>query len=113
MPYIKLHRPHALGLARARQVASRWAEEAAKKFDLHCTLVEGEHADTVQFERSGVTGRLVVAADHFDLQARLGFLLGAFSARIEAEIERNLDALLAASDPSASTPSTLRAPRRR
>jgi len=32
-----------------------------------------------------------------DLEARLGFLLGAFSKRIEAEIEQNLDALLAAS----------------
>jgi hypothetical protein len=36
-----------------------------------------------------------VAADHFDLQARLGFLLGAFSKTIETEIQKNLDDLLA------------------
>ena len=40
-------------------------------------------------------GQLVVAADSFDLTARLGFLLGAFRERIEAEIEENIDALLA------------------
>jgi len=37
-----------------------------------------------------------IAADHFELDATLGFLLGAFSKTIEAEIERNLDDLLAA-----------------
>jgi putative polyhydroxyalkanoate system protein len=49
----------------------------------------------VEFTRSGVNGRLIVAADHFDLEAQLGFLLGAFSKTIEGEITKNLDALLA------------------
>ena len=44
--------------------------------------------------RAGVDGRLRVEADAFDLTARLGFLLGAFSGRIEAEIEAQLDKLL-------------------
>jgi hypothetical protein len=61
-----------------------------------CTVLEGEFSDTVQFTRSGVSGELVVGADHFALQARLGFLLGAFSERIEAEIEKELDTLLGA-----------------
>ena len=42
-----------------------------------------------------------MAADHFELQAKLGFLLGAFSKTIESEIEKNLDALLAKSKPVA------------
>ena len=58
--------------------------------------IEGETSDTVEFERMGVKGQLLVAADHFDLEAKLGFLLGAFSKTIESEIERNLDELLAA-----------------
>jgi len=45
--------------------------------------------------RSGVNGRLIVAADHFDLEAKLGFLLGAFAKTIEGEIQKNLDAQLA------------------
>jgi len=57
-------------------------------------VIEGETSDTVEFTRAGVNGRLIVAADHFDLDAKLGFLLGAFAGTIEREIEKNLDALL-------------------
>lgn len=96
MPDIKIHRAHQLGLAKARKVALQWAEDAEKKFDMECTILEGETSDTVEFTRSGVNGTLVVASDHFDLSAKLGFLLGAFSKTIESEIEKNLDALLAA-----------------
>jgi hypothetical protein len=44
-----------------------------------------------------VSGTLIVAADHFDLDAKLGFLLGAFAKTIENEIRKNLDGLLAKS----------------
>jgi putative polyhydroxyalkanoate system protein len=98
MPDINIHRDHKLGLAKAREVAWQWAEEVEKKFDMECTVIEGETSDTVEFCRSGVNGRLIVAADHFDLNAKLGFLLGAFSRTIESEIEKNLDGLLAKSN---------------
>jgi putative polyhydroxyalkanoate system protein len=94
MPDIKIHRKHTLGLARARKVAWAWAEDVEKKFDMECTVLEGDTSDTVEFRRAGVNGTLTVAADHFDLNARLGLLLGAFAKTIESEIERNLDGLL-------------------
>ena len=94
MPDIRIHRDHALGLKKAREVAWQWAEEVEKKFDMECTVLEGKTSDTVEFTRSGVNGTLIVAADHFDLNAKLGFLLGAFSKTIEGEIEKNLDDLL-------------------
>ena len=94
MADIRIHREHQLGLAKARKIAWTWAEQVETKFDMECTVVEGERSDTVEFTRSGVSGTLVVAADHFELQAKLGFLLGAFSKTIEAEITKNLDALL-------------------
>lgn len=96
MAEIRIRREHRLGLKRAREVAWKWAEEVEQKFDMACTVIEGEFSDSVEFTRSGVTGTLTVAADHFDLQARLGLLLGAFSSTIEREIEANLDALLGA-----------------
>ena len=96
MPDIRIHRKHALGLSKAREVAWKWAEQVEQKFDMECTVVEGETSDTVEFTRSGVNGRLIVAADHFDLNAKLGFLLGAFSKTIEGEIQKNLDDLLGA-----------------
>ena len=95
MPDINIRREHQLGLEKARKVAWEWAEDAEKKLDMECTVVEGKTSDTVEFTRSGVNGHLVVAADHFELKAKLGFLLGAFAKTIEAEIEKNLDALLA------------------
>ena len=94
MSDIHIHRSHSLGLAKARQIAWDWAEQAEAEFQMDCTVVEGDTSDTVQFTRSGVNGALLVAADHFDLSAKLGFLLGAFRKTIEAEIEKNLDALL-------------------
>ncbi len=97
MADIRIHRNHKLGLAKAREVAWKWAEEVEQKFDMECTVLEGETSDTVEFTRSGVNGRLIVAADHFDLDAKLGFLLGAFSKTIEDQIETELDRLLEAS----------------
>jgi putative polyhydroxyalkanoate system protein len=95
MPDIHLRRDHTLGLAKARKLAWAWAEKVEEKFDMECTVLEGETSDTVEFTRSGVSGELIVAPDHFELTAKLGFLLGAFAGTIRAEIEKELDALLA------------------
>lgn len=94
MADIRIRREHKLGLDAARKVAWRWAEKVEAEFGMDCTVIEGKTSDTVEFTRSGVNGRLIVAGDHFDLEARLGFLLGAFSKRIESEITKNLDDLL-------------------
>jgi putative polyhydroxyalkanoate system protein len=94
MPDIRIRREHTLGLAKARKIAWQWAEEVEQKFGMECSVIEGGTSDTVEFKRSGVNGELIVAADHFDLEARLGFLLGAFSKTIEKEVLANLDALL-------------------
>ena len=96
MADIRIHREHELGLKRARKIAWAWAEQVEAKFGMECTVLEGETSDTVDFTRAGVSGQLIVAAKHFDLQARLGFLLGAFKSVIESEIQKELDVLLAA-----------------
>ncbi|HEX2009713.1 MAG TPA: polyhydroxyalkanoic acid system family protein [Roseateles sp.] len=95
MADIRIHREHALGLKRAREIAWAWAEQVEQKFEMECTVLEGKTSDTVEFTRSGVKGQLIVAADHFDLHAKLGLLLGAFKGSIESEIEKALDRLLA------------------
>jgi len=102
MADIRIHRSHALGLARARKTAWKWAEAVEEKFGMECTVIEGEDSDVVEFTRAGVDGRLVVTGDAFELDARLGFLLGAFRHRIETEIEENLDRLLAAASPKSA-----------
>jgi len=99
MADIHIRRDHSLGLNGARKVAWKWAEQAEADFDMSCTYEEGDDLDEVQFARTGVHGTLRVSADHFELDAKLGFLLGAFKERIEGEIVKNLDQLLAAKKP--------------
>jgi putative polyhydroxyalkanoate system protein len=96
VPSIRIHRDHALGLERAREIALQWTRQAETKFDMNCTLLQGESGDTWEFERSGCQGTLLVAHDRFTLDAQLGLLLGAFAQRIESQIGDNLDQLLAA-----------------
>ena len=94
MADIHIERAHSMGLARARKTAFRWAEQVEEKFDMSCTYEEGATADEVSFTRSGVSGTLQVTRDSFVLDAKLGFLLGAFKDRIEGEIVKNLDSLI-------------------
>jgi len=95
MADIHIQREHTLGLLEARKIAFKWAEQVEEKFDMECTYEEGKTEDLVSFTRSGVSGTLAVTKDSFDLNAKLGFLLGAFKDKIEGEIVKNLDTLIA------------------
>lgn len=95
MANLHIRREHSLGLEAARAVAFAWAEKAEVEYGMECSYEEGEDEDRVIFTRSGVNGVLHVTPRHFELDARLGILLGAFRGRIEAEIVQNLDDLLA------------------
>lgn len=99
MPDIHITREHKLGLAAARKLAFRWAEEAEARLGMECAYEEGTTSDLVTFARAGVNGELKVSKSQFALDARLGVLLGAFREKIETEIIRNLDELLAHEDP--------------
>ena len=101
MADIHIKRQHGMSLAQARKAAFKWAEQAEEKFDMECTYLEGSTVDEVSFKRSGVTGTLTVSKDAFELQAKLGFLLGALKDKIEGEIVKNLDALIANGSPVA------------
>lgn len=96
MADLHILRRHSLGLHEARKVAFRWAELVEQEFQMECTYEEGKSLDEVCFTRSGVSGTLHVTKDKFELNAKLGFLLGAFKSRIESEIVKNLDQLLLA-----------------
>ncbi len=99
MADIHIVREHGLGLHKARALAFRWAEVAEKKLEMECTYEEGRSSDLVTFRRQGAHGELKVTKDHFELEARLGILLGVFKHQLETEIVRNLDELLAHEDP--------------
>jgi len=94
MPELKIEREHALGLAGARAVAERWREQAEQEWGMACECQLGETEDRMRFARSGVSGELTVTDTRFDLDLKLGFLLGAYSGKIEEKIRSNLDELL-------------------
>ena len=98
MANVHILRKHTLGLPAARKIAFKWAEQVEKDFGMACTYDEGAAQDDVAFTRTGVSGSLKVTKDTFELDAKLGFLLGAFKDRIEGEIVKNLDALLAGAE---------------
>ena len=100
MPDLRIHRDHALGLARAREIARDWMADAQDRLGLACQCEPGAEADCIRFERPGVSGELRVSTSRFELEAKLGFLLGAFKDRIEQEVGRNLDALLGTGQPA-------------
>ena len=110
MADIHIERDHGMSLVQARKTAFRWAEQAEEKFDMQCTYEEGGTADEVSFKRSGVTGTLTVTAVTFALQAKLSFLLGAFKDKIEGEIVKNLDALIASGGTSPKVTKSVKAP---
>jgi putative polyhydroxyalkanoate system protein len=92
--HLHIIREHSLGLEQARKIAFAWAEQVEQEFGMDCVYEEDVQMDTVSFTRSGVVGTLLVTGTKFELDARLGFLLGAFKDRIESEIVKNLDQLL-------------------
>ena len=96
MADIHIERDHRLGLTEARKIAAQWAEQVKAEFDMACTCEESKTGDQVSFKRSGVHGTLAVMEDRFVLNVSLGFLLGMFKDKIEGEIAKNLDTLMAA-----------------
>ncbi len=93
MPELKIEREHTLGRDGARLMAQRWREQAEQEWGMSCESEPGDVADRMRFARSGVSGELVVTDTRFDLQLKLGFLLGAYSGKIEEKIRANLDEL--------------------
>ena len=96
LPVADLHivREHTLGLAQARKVALDWAEQMESEYRMQCTYQKGGTQDLLSFEGTGASGTLQVDKALFELNVRLGFLLGAFKEKIEAGIVKNLDAKL-------------------
>ena len=94
MAHIHIHREHQLGLPKARLLARQWTERARTEFGVECQALEGPACDTVTFSRSGVKGELLVAADHFTVDATLGFFLAAFSEKFKHKIEKTIDRML-------------------
>jgi putative polyhydroxyalkanoate system protein len=98
MSEIRYKREHHLSIKEAKKIAQKAADDLGREYDL-ASEWEG---DTLHFHRSGVDGHMHVTAHYIDLNVKLGFLLRPFRSAFEHHIERNLDALLAATPKTAA-----------
>lgn len=87
MSTIEIEHSHSLTPARARKAVEDVAIKLGEKFGLDYRW-EG---DTLHFVRSGIDGRIALAPQRLHVTAKLGFLLSAMKAPIEAEIQRVLE----------------------
>ena len=106
MASITIAKKHALSHKKAREIAEKIAKDLQRRFDLAYAW-EGDHVD---FERPGVSGRMLVAKDSIRLDVHLGFLLTPLKPAIEREIHAQLDKLI--DEPKAGEPPKKRSGKR-
>ena len=87
MSSIDIRHDHSLTPAKARKAVEEVAEKLAERFGIEYDWA----GDTLNFNRSGVDGKIALGAKQLRVTASLGFLLGALKGPIESEIRRVLD----------------------
>lgn len=90
MASISIGRKHSLPHKKAKEIAEKIAHDLNDRFALEYAW----HGDHVDFERPGVSGRMVVGKDELRLDVHLGLLLTPMKPAIEREIHAQLDALV-------------------
>lgn len=73
-------------MPRAREAIEQAAQRLSEKFGIDYAW----NGDSVDFQRSGLDGRIELVPDELRVTAKLGFLLSAMKGPIEAEIRRVL-----------------------
>lgn len=83
----------------AKALAREWTLAAQRDWamDVHADAdaLPADGGVVWEFSRSGADGTLQVTPERFVLAVRLGFLLGTFKERIEAQLLKNLGERLA------------------
>lgn len=86
MSRIDLRARHSMSLADAQAAADELAADLAEKFEIDY----GWDGDTIDFERTGVHGQIIVREKEILIRAELGLLLSFMKSRIEQEVIRYL-----------------------
>jgi putative polyhydroxyalkanoate system protein len=95
MSDIHLVRSHSLSIAKAKALVQRAADGLATEYDLESEW----HGNTLRFHRSGVDGQMLVTGSEIELNVTLGLLMKPFKGKFVDRIERDLDKLLAETEP--------------
>ncbi len=87
MSDIDIRHPHSLAPQQAREAVQGIADALAQRFGVSYAWF----GDDLQFQRSGIDGRVSLQPGALHVSAKLGFLLGAMKGSIEHEIRRVLE----------------------
>lgn len=87
MSTIDIRHPHNLDPAQARAAVQHIADSLAQRFGVDYAW----SGDALQFQRTGVDGRVALVPGALHVTAKLGFLLSAMKGPIEQEIRRVLE----------------------
>ena len=88
MPAIDIRRPHRLSATEAHKVIEHVAARMREKFQV---TTQWQNDSLLTFQRSGISGKIAIAADEIHVSAELGMLLSPLKGMIEQEIRRKLD----------------------
>jgi len=84
---IRMHRKHALGVAKAKKAVDKVAKHIRERFEIDAEW----NRNTLEFSRSGVEGEIAVTVDSVSVHADISWLLLPIKSAIEQEISRYLD----------------------
>lgn len=91
---MRISRRHGLGLDEAKSRLEGLADELGREL----SLTYRWRGDDLQFEGSGVDGRIGVSHSRVDIVVQLGFALMFVESRIRSAVERALDHHIGAED---------------
>jgi putative polyhydroxyalkanoate system protein len=83
MAEIHIERAHSLGKDAAWAAALKVAERMKEKAQVNYRVV----GDTIEFERTGASGRIVVEAERIVAEIKLGLLLRPMRGVIESKVD--------------------------
>ncbi|MEO8565295.1 MAG: polyhydroxyalkanoic acid system family protein [Betaproteobacteria bacterium] len=89
MPTIAIKRRHKLEPKKAKAAAQKVIKDLSARYQLACSW----DGDQVQFERSGVSGRMHLGKNEILLDVQLSFLMTPLKSPIERAINEELDRL--------------------
>ncbi len=90
MADIRVERKHALGKQAAHAAALKVAERLKEKAQIEYRV----SGDTIEFERTGAKGRLVIGEDSVVAEISIGFMLRPMRGMIENKIDEYFERYL-------------------
>ena len=90
MAKVSIQYPHQRTQNEAREAANHFADKLHTKLAVNYSW----QGDTMQLERQGVKGELILAPGEVKVELKLNMMLTPMQAQIEAEIRRQLEKYL-------------------